>query len=37
MIFLVAPQKMAVSYCDKYCFIDCWRVGSCGKKKAILR
>lgn len=36
MRFLVMPQMRFSSACGKYCFVDCWRVGSCERKKAVM-
>lgn len=34
MKFIVKPKRVNVS-CGSYCFVDCWRVGSCDAKRSV--
>lgn len=37
MIFLIKPKSFfMLSNCKGYCFIDCWRVGSCDRKRSVM-
>ena len=37
MKFLIKPNMFLLfNNCKSYCFIDCWRVGSCDKKRGML-
>ena len=37
MNFLIKPIKFfMLNNCSSYCFIDCWRVGSCDRKRGLI-